>query len=102
RTLDVGANASVRLPRKDVIPFDSVKPGHVIIGLSSFGQCAYEAEFNSGIGCNGLTSARQDLLDPYFLKYTESFAPETSESLVYCAPELTPEERIRRIKMLLS
>lgn len=61
RTIDVGITAFARIPRADIIPI-SIKPGAVIVGLSSSGQTLYETEYNSGIGSNGLTAARHDVL----------------------------------------
>ena len=52
--------------------------------MSSFGKSSYEKEYNSGIGSNGLTSARHDLFSNYLIsKYPESFSPEIPYNLVY-------------------
>ncbi len=84
RTLDVGITAFTRMKKKDVITVN-IKPENVIIGLSSFGKATYEEFENSGIGSNGLTAARHDLLTKkYFTKYPESFDPEIDEELAYC------------------
>ncbi len=83
RTIDVGYTAFARLPRKNVIRI-SPKPGDVIVGLASFGQSVYESSFNSGIGCNGLTSARHDILQKSYAKdYPESFDPAMPEAVCY-------------------
>lgn len=83
RTLDVGFTAFARMKRSEVIEIN-IQPGDVIVGLASFGQASYEKEYNSGIGCNGLTSARHDVLGKYLLKkYPESFDPEVKKKLVY-------------------
>lgn len=83
RTLDVGFTAFARLPRKEVIEID-IQPGDVIVGLSSSGQASYEKEYNGGMGSNGLTSARHDVLAHYIAeKYPESFDPMVPEELVY-------------------
>ena len=37
--------------------------GDVIVGLSSYGQATYENAYNGGMGSNGLTSARHDVLN---------------------------------------
>ena len=56
----------------------------VIVGLSSFGKSKFENKYNSGIGSNGLTSARHDVFDKYLAtKYPESFDPEVPNDLVY-------------------
>lgn len=83
RTLDVGYTAFARVPRKDIISID-IKPGDIIVGLSSFGQATYENEYNGGMGSNGLTSARHDVLNKsYAEKYPESFDPEIPSEFVY-------------------
>lgn len=85
-TLTVDSNAVVRLARTEVMAND-IQPGHVIIGLASSGQCSYEQCFNSGIGSNGLTSARHELLDRYYAdQYPESFDTSIPKELAYCGP----------------
>lgn len=86
RTIDVGVTAFGRMHRKDLI-INQIRPGAVIIGLASDGQAKYEDEYNSGIGSNGLTSARHDMLHvSYATKYPESFSPETNAEFVYNGP----------------
>jgi len=83
RTIDVGVTAFGRMHRKDLI-INQIKPGAVIIGLASDGQANYENEYNSGIGSNGLTSARHDMLHhSYAKRFPESFSPETDLRFVY-------------------
>ncbi|WP_373551673.1 AIR synthase-related protein [Haliscomenobacter sp.] len=83
RTIDVGYTAFARMPRVEVIS-NNIQAGDVIVGLSSAGQTTYETEYNGGMGSNGLTSARHDVLDhDYAAKYPETFDPATPESLVY-------------------
>ena len=73
--------------RKSVITGGEIKPGLAIVGLSSAGRATYEDFENSGIGSNGLTSARHDMLSPYYRKkYPETFDANTDKSLVYCGP----------------
>ena len=62
RTLDVGYTAFARMPKDEVIDIQ-IKPGHVVVGLASYGQASYETSYNGGMGSNGLTSARHDLLE---------------------------------------
>ena len=58
--------------------------GDIIIGLSSSGKAVYEKEFNSGIGSNGLTSARHDVFNKILAeKYPESYDPMVPDDLVY-------------------
>jgi phosphoribosylformylglycinamidine cyclo-ligase len=83
RTLDVGFTAFARMRREDLIVND-IQAGDVIVGWSSSGQASYETEYNSGIGSNGLTSARHDLLSAYHAqRYPESFDPNTPADVVY-------------------
>ena len=73
-----------RMPRKDVIDNANISDGDLIIGLASFGQSTYEKHYNSGIGSNGLTSARHDVFSKYLMnKYPESFDSSIPDELVY-------------------
>jgi len=48
------------------------------------GQATFENEYNGGMGSNGLTSARHDILHKsYREKYPESFDPNTPIDLIY-------------------
>ncbi len=86
-TLIVDATIVTRLRRDRVIANDRVKPGDVVIGLASFGQTQYESRYNAGIGSNGLTSARHDLLHPeYAARFPETFDPDLEPALRYCGP----------------
>ena len=83
RTLDVGFTIFSRMKKDDVIDIN-IKDGNVIVGLASFGLASYESEYNSGIGSNGLTSARHDIFAKYLAdKYPESFNPLIPNNLVY-------------------
>lgn len=84
RTLDVGYTAFARLPRKDVADIQ-IKPGSVIVGFASYGQAAWETEYNGGMGSNGLTSARHDVFsNEYAQKYPESYdAANMPQNLAY-------------------
>jgi phosphoribosylformylglycinamidine cyclo-ligase len=83
RTIIVDSSAVCRMKRSDVIRVN-IQHGDVIIGLSSSGQAAYEKEYNSGIGSNGLTSARHDVFSKYIVdKYPESFDKSIPDNLVY-------------------
>lgn len=86
-TLVVDATLVTRLPRRQVVANDRVKPGDLIIGLASYGQTTYEAAYNAGMGSNGLTSARHDLLrKEYAARYPETFDPDLPEHLRYAGP----------------
>jgi phosphoribosylformylglycinamidine cyclo-ligase len=86
-TVTVDSCAVVVMNRADVIDNANVKPGLAIVGLASSGQANYESFENSGIGSNGLTSARHDLLSPYYLeKYPETVDLTTDKQYLYCGP----------------
>ena len=83
RTVDVGFTAFGRMPRQAVLVND-IQEGDVIVGLASYGQATYEHTYNSGIGSNGLTSARHDVLSKHYAAlYPESFDPSTPAAYVY-------------------
>lgn len=84
RTIAVNGTMMARWPKDKVITNDLIAPGNVIVGFSSSGKSSYETEYNSGIGSNGLTSARHDVLEKYFAKqYPETFEPDLSNDVVY-------------------
>ena len=62
RTIIVDSTVTARMRRDEVIDNANIKPGNVIVGLASFGQATYETSYNGGMGSNGLTSARHDVL----------------------------------------
>jgi len=83
RTIDVGYTAFARMKKEDLIVND-IKPGNVIVALASYGQATYETEYNGGMGSNGLTSARHDVLAKmYAEKYPDSFDANTPDEVVY-------------------
>lgn len=84
RTIIVDSTVIARMPRSQVISNDRIQPGDVVVGLASFGQATYETEYNGGMGSNGLTSARHDVLAHYLAdRYPESFDPAVDKRLVY-------------------
>jgi len=84
RTVIVDSTVTCRMRRKDVINNANIRPGDVIVGLSSTGQASYETQYNGGMGSNGLTSARHDVFSKYLAgKYPESFDHAVPEELVY-------------------
>ena len=86
-TLTVDSTATAILRRSDVIDAARITPGLAIVGLASGGRCAYEAGENSGIGSNGLTSARHELLaNTYAQKYPETYDRAMPADLAYCGP----------------
>ena len=84
KTIIVDSTVFCRMKRADVIDNGNIIAGNVIVGLSSFGKASYEEEYNSGIGSNGLTSARHDVFEKSLKnKYPESFDNQISDELVY-------------------
>lgn len=84
RTVTVNSTVVARMKRADVIDNANIKAGDVIVGLASYGQANYEDQYNGGMGSNGLTSARHDVLNKILAeRFPESFDPEVPESLVY-------------------
>jgi phosphoribosylformylglycinamidine cyclo-ligase len=82
-TIIVDSTVTARMKRSEVIE-NHIQPGDVIIGLASFGQATYENEYNSGVGSNGLTSARHDVFEKaYANKYPESFDNSIPYELAY-------------------
>ena len=84
RTIIVDSTVTCRMKRSDVIDNANIRPGDVIVGLSSTGQATYEKQYNGGMGSNGLTSARHDVFSKYLAeKYPESYDHAVPEELVY-------------------
>ena len=84
RTIIVDSTVTCRMKRSDVIDNANIRPGDVIVGLSSTGQATYEKCYNGGMGSNGLTSARHDVFSKYLAqKYPESFDHNMPDELVY-------------------
>lgn len=106
-TVVVDSVAVSVMKKKDVISGNLIKPGLSIVGLSSTGTATYESKENSGIGSNGLTSARHEMLSHYYAKnYPESFDSNISAELMYCGPykleDALPESKLTVGEALLS
>ncbi len=83
RTIDVGYTAFARMKKSDLL-VNNIQPGNVIVGFASYGQATYEEAYNGGMGSNGLTSARHDILTKeYAKKYPDSYDPNTPDEVVY-------------------
>lgn len=106
RTLIVDGTMACRMPRKNIITTDNIHPGNVIVSFASYGQAVYEQEYNSGIGSNGLTSARHEMLHKsYGRKFPESLDPALPEEVVYNGKHAmtdATETSLNVGKMLLS
>jgi phosphoribosylformylglycinamidine cyclo-ligase len=84
RTVIVDGTMAARMPRKKIITTDHIAPGDVIVSFASYGQAVYESEYNSGMGSNGLTSARHEMLHKdYATLYPESVDPGLPSEIVY-------------------
>lgn len=84
RTIIVDSTVTCRMKRSEVIDNANIRPGDVIVGLSSCGQATYEKKYNGGMGSNGLTSARHDVFAKYLAeKYPESYDKAVPDELVY-------------------
>ncbi len=109
RTIAVNGTMAARLHKNKIITNEKIKEGNVIVGFASFGKATYENEYNSGIGSNGLTSARHDVLRKYYAeKYPETFEASLSDEVVYIGKNkmndelLINNEKVSVGKLLLS
>jgi phosphoribosylformylglycinamidine cyclo-ligase len=83
RTIDVGYTAFARMQRNNLV-INKIQNGDLIVGFASDGKASYEDEYNGGMGCNGLTSARHDVLHrAYAAKYPETFDPMLPTEVLY-------------------
>jgi phosphoribosylformylglycinamidine cyclo-ligase len=93
RTIAVNGTMTARWPKDKLVTNDKIKPGDVIVGLASFGQATYETEYNSGIGSNGLTSARHDVLNKWYAEnFTNTFEPSLKDEVVYIGEHRLTDE----------
>ena len=84
RTIAVNGTMQSRWPKSKLITNQNIAAGDVIVGFASSGMASYEKEYNSGLGSNGLTSARHDVLSNYYAeKYPETFEPTLDKDVVY-------------------
>jgi phosphoribosylformylglycinamidine cyclo-ligase len=84
RTIAVNGTITARWPKNKLITNEKISAENVIVGFSSSGQATYENAYNSGLGSNGLTSARHDVLSKiYAEKYPETFEPTLNPQVVY-------------------
>jgi len=84
RTINIDYTFSTAMKRSEVIDASRITNPGWIVGFYSAGRAKWETETNSGVGANGLTSARHDLLNKtYKTAYKETYAPETRADLIY-------------------
>jgi phosphoribosylformylglycinamidine cyclo-ligase len=106
RTLVVDSTLVTRMRRDEVISCEKLKPGLSIVGFSSSGKASYESFENSGMGSNGLTSTRHELLSNFYTEnHPEAYAPQIKE-LAYTGPfrmkDLLPGSKMTVGQALLS
>jgi phosphoribosylformylglycinamidine cyclo-ligase len=106
RTVIVDGTMACRMRRDQLVTTEKMQPGDVVVSLASYGQATYEDEYNSGMGSNGLTSARHELLHKeYARKYPESVDPNLPESVVYNGNYRVTDSTVTSLdvgKMILS
>ena len=107
RTIIVDSTVLARIKKEEVIDNSKISAGNVIVGLASFGKSTFETIYNSGIGSNGLTSARHDVFNKVLAeKYPESFDNDIPDELVYSGTkkltEKLTEMNIDAGKLILS
>ena len=92
RTIIVDSTVTCRMKRSDVIDNARIQAGDAIVGLASFGQATYETSYNGGMGSNGLTSARHDVLEHSLAsRFPESYDATTPDDLVYSGSKTLTE-----------
>ena len=93
RTIAVNGTMTARWAKDKVVTNEKIQPGKVIVGLASFGQSVYETEYTSGIGSNGLTSARHDVISKYYKEnFPESFDNDLDDDVVYIGKHRMTDE----------
>ena len=107
RTIIVDSTVCARALKKDIIDNKNIAAGDVIVGLASFGKAEYEAEYNGGMGSNGLTSARHDVFSKEIAeKYPETYEDAIDRQYVYTGSkrltDIEPETGMTYGKLVLS
>ncbi len=93
RTIAVNGTMAARWPKEKLITNEKIKAGNVIVGLASFGKSIYETEYNSGIGSNGLTSARHDVINKYYKEqFPETYDAALNDEVVYIGKHRLTDE----------
>ena len=84
RTIAVNGTMTARWPKNKLVTNEKIQAGNVIVGVASSGKSTYESTYNSGIGSNGLTSARHDVLEKYYkLNFKDSYDNSLNDEVVY-------------------
>ncbi|MEO7801481.1 MAG: AIR synthase related protein, partial [Ginsengibacter sp.] len=93
RTVAVNGTMAARWPKNKIVSNERIAAGDVIVGLAGFGRATYESDYNSGLGSNGITSARHDVLDKFYAeKYKESYDNALDEEVVYIGKNKLTDE----------
>ena len=93
RTIAVNGTMTARQYKSTLITNDKIQAGNVIVGLASYGQSNYESSYNSGLGSNGLTSARHDVLSKYYAEnFPETYEPKLTDDVVYIGDKRLTDE----------
>lgn len=93
RTIAVNGTMSARQQKSRIITNEKISENNVIVGFASSGKAHYETEYNSGLGSNGLTSARHDVLSKYYAeKYPETFETTLENDVVYIGKNKMTDE----------
>lgn len=83
RTIIVDSTVTARTKQSNIIDNKNIRPSDVIVGLAGFGQTTYEQNYNAGMGSNGLTMARHDVLSNHYKQYKESYDQLVPDELTY-------------------
>lgn len=98
RTLDISGSIFGRVELDRVVTGEKIKSDDLIVGLESGGKSSFERCLNSGIMCNGLTLARNSLMDK---KYASAY-PEISHSLERCSGRFKFDHYIDELEMTVG
>lgn len=107
RTIAVNGTMTARWPKDKLVTNEKITPGDVIVGFASYGQATYETTYNSGLGSNGLTSARHDVLSKHYAaNFPETYEPNLPPEVVYIGKhllsDLVMDEALSIGQLLLS
>ncbi len=84
RSIAVNGTMTARWAKDKLITNERIAEGDVIVGFASAGKSNYESQYNSGIGSNGLTSARHDVLSKFYAaNFPETFEPSLADEVIY-------------------
>jgi len=93
RTIAVNGTMTSRWPKNKIISNEKIQAGDVIVGFASYGQATYETAYNSGLGSNGLTSARHDVLSKFYAEnFKESYDNNLADDVVYIGKQKLTDE----------